>query len=58
MLLRNLEINAHMNYCCSNVVTADMTQELILAGADIVKVGIGPAQFAQQESKLVLAILN
>ena len=25
-----------------NVATADMTQELILAGADIVKVGIGP----------------
>jgi len=25
-----------------NVVTADMTQELILAGADVVKVGIGP----------------
>lgn len=25
-----------------NVVTADMTQELILCGADIVKVGIGP----------------
>ena len=25
-----------------NVVTADMTQELILRGADIVKVGIGP----------------
>ncbi len=25
-----------------NVVTADMTQELILAGADIVKIGIGP----------------
>ena len=25
-----------------NVVTADMTEELILAGADIVKVGIGP----------------
>ena len=25
-----------------NVVTADMTQELILAGADIVKVGVGP----------------
>jgi GMP reductase len=25
-----------------NVVTADMTQELLLAGADIVKVGIGP----------------
>ena len=25
-----------------NVVTADMTQELVLAGADVVKVGIGP----------------
>lgn len=25
-----------------NVVTADMTQELILAGADLVKIGIGP----------------
>ena len=25
-----------------NVVTADMTQELVLSGADIVKVGIGP----------------
>ena len=25
-----------------NVVTSDMTQELILAGADIIKVGIGP----------------
>ena len=25
-----------------NVVTADMAQELILSGADIVKVGIGP----------------
>jgi len=30
-----------------NVVTADMTQELILAGADIVKVGIGPGCFAK-----------
>lgn len=32
-------------YCtiiAGNVVTADMTQELILRGADIVKVGIGP----------------
>ena len=25
-----------------NVATADMTQELILAGADVVKVGVGP----------------
>jgi len=30
------------NIIAGNVVTADMTQELILAGADIVKVGIGP----------------
>jgi GMP reductase len=28
-----------------NVVTADMTQELILRGADIIKVGIGPGCF-------------
>ena len=27
-----------------NVVTADMTQELILRGADIIKVGIGPGR--------------
>ena len=31
-----------VNIIAGNVVTADMTQELILAGADIVKVGIGP----------------
>jgi GMP reductase len=31
-----------MTIVAGNVVTADMTQELILAGADIVKVGIGP----------------
>lgn len=29
-----------------NVVTGDMTEELILAGADIVKVGIGRVRFA------------
>lgn len=31
-----------INIMAGNVVTADMTQELILAGADVVKVGIGP----------------
>jgi GMP reductase len=31
-----------INIIAGNVVTSDMTQELILAGADIVKVGIGP----------------
>ena len=31
-----------VNIIAGNVVTADMTQELILAGADVVKVGIGP----------------
>ena len=35
-----------------NVVTADMTQELVLSGADIVKVGIGLEVFVQQEYKL------
>jgi GMP reductase len=32
----------HIVIIAGNVVTADMTQELILNGADIVKVGIGP----------------
>ena len=31
-----------INIIAGNVVTADMTQELLLAGADVVKVGIGP----------------
>tara|TARA_Y100000593_G_C4287624_1_gene326426 strand:- start:78 stop:1166 length:1089 start_codon:yes stop_codon:yes gene_type:complete len=31
-----------LNIIAGNVVTADMTQELLLAGADIIKVGIGP----------------
>lgn len=32
----------HITVMAGNVVTGDMTEELILAGADIVKVGIGP----------------
>ena len=36
------EQNPTKTIIAGNVVTADMTQELILAGADIVKVGIGP----------------
>lgn len=32
----------HIVIIAGNVVTADQTQELILSGADIVKVGIGP----------------
>ncbi|WDI34171.1 GMP reductase [Entomospira nematocerorum] len=32
----------HHTIIAGNVVTADMTQELILRGADIIKVGIGP----------------
>ena len=32
----------HLAIMAGNVVTGDMTEELILAGADIVKVGIGP----------------
>jgi GMP reductase len=36
------EIYPDKTIIAGNVVTADMTQELILRGADIVKVGIGP----------------
>ncbi len=36
------ELHPDINIIAGNVVTADMTQELLLAGADIVKVGIGP----------------
>jgi len=36
------EIYFNKTIIAGNVVTADMTQELILRGADIVKVGIGP----------------
>ena len=32
----------HITIIAGNVVTADLTEELILRGADIVKVGIGP----------------
>ena len=32
----------YVTIIAGNVVTADMTQELIMSGADIVKVGIGP----------------
>ena len=34
-----------------NVVTADMTQELILAGADIVKIGVGPGSVCTTRTK-------
>ena len=34
-----------------NVATADMTQELILAGADIVKVGVGPGSVCTTRTK-------
>ncbi len=33
---------AHHVICAGNVVTGEMVEELILSGADIVKVGIGP----------------
>ena len=36
------ETFSHCTIIAGNVVTADMTQELILRGADIIKVGIGP----------------
>lgn len=36
------DANPHKVIMAGNVVTGDMTQELILGGVDIVKVGIGP----------------
>ena len=44
-----LEKNIQKTIIAGNVVTADMTQELVLSGADIVKVGIGPEVFVLQE---------
>lgn len=42
-LVKNVRSNfPHLTIMAGNVVTGDMTEELILAGADIVKVGIGP----------------
>jgi len=36
------ELHPHLVIMAGNVVTGEMTEELILSGADIVKVGIGP----------------
>tara|TARA_B100001093_G_scaffold505116_1_gene561958 strand:- start:503 stop:1372 length:870 start_codon:yes stop_codon:yes gene_type:complete len=47
--LRCLEPSATI--IAGNVVTADMTQELILAGADIVKVGVGPGSVCTTRTK-------
>ena len=41
-----------------NVVTGEMTEELILNGADIIKVGIGPGSVCTTRFKLVLDIHN
>lgn len=41
--VRNIrKIYQHIVIIAGNVVTGEMTEELILAGADIIKVGIGP----------------
>lgn len=39
----------HTTLIAGNVVTPEMTEELILSGADIVKVGIGPGCFAPEQ---------
>ena len=41
-----------------NVVTGEIVEELLLAGADIVKVGIGPGSVCTTRVKLVLVIRN
>ena len=52
--LRYLEPNATI--IAGNVVTADMTQELILAGADIIKVGVGPGSVCTTRIKTGIGI--
>lgn len=44
--------------CAGNVVTGEMCEELILSGADIVKVGIGRVLFVQLASKQASVIRN
>lgn len=52
-----LSKNAVVQTCCScvlkagNVVTCEMVEELILAGADIIKVGIGPGSVCTTRKK-------
>ena len=41
-----------------NVVTADMTQELVLSGADIIKVGIGPGSVCTTRIQTERVTLN
>ena len=41
-----------------NVVTAEMVEELILAGADIIKVGIGPGSVCTTRKKTVSCFLS
>lgn len=40
---------SHLSFQAGNVVTGEMIEELILSGADIIKVGIGPGKLIQGE---------
>ena len=47
-------VNKAMCLCCfqaGNVVTGEMVEELLLAGADIIKVGIGPGSVCTTRKK-------
>ena len=37
------------NYCCWKRCNSEMTEELIINGADVVKIGIGPVPRVPQE---------
>ena len=51
-LLESLETNTpNVVIIAGNVVTGEMTEELILNGAHIIKVGIGPGLFVLLESQ-------
>lgn len=47
---------ADKTICAGNVVTGEMCEELVLSGADIVKVGIGPGSVCTTRVKPALAI--
>lgn len=46
---------ADKTICAGNVVTGEMCEELVLSGADIVKVGIGPGSVCTTRVKPALA---
>ena len=53
--VKNIKSKFKIDVIAGNIATAEAAKDLIEAGADALKVGIGPAQSAQRESYQVLA---